>query len=161
MRDELRMQNGEETAACGDSIDPQRHQFIGCAQEHIEHAIGVRFQDAIRCGAAHYGVLYRKPPSRRTADIARQALEAGVEHHDANADAVHWLAAMDLAYHTVSPSVIRAGRGLSSIQHIHYRDLVFCAISYPLWCIVAQRSPKRCVAIQQYDLRRECHRISF
>ncbi len=82
MRDELRMQDSEEAAARGDAIDAERDQLVGRPGEQVDHAVGIRFDDAVRRGAAHHGVLHGKPPARSVTDIAGQALKAGVEDHD-------------------------------------------------------------------------------
>ena len=98
MRDKLRMQDGEEAAARGDAIDAECHQFIGRAQEQVQHAIGIGLHNAIGCRAAHDGELHWKAPGRRKADVPWQALEPGVEHHDADADAMYRLPAMDFIW---------------------------------------------------------------
>jgi hypothetical protein len=103
VRDELRVQNGEKAAARGYAVDAKSHQFIGRAQEQVQHAVGVRLDDAVGCGAAHHGELHGKAPGGRIADVAWQALKSRIQHHDADADAVYRLAAMEPG-HRASPS---------------------------------------------------------
>ncbi len=71
----LWLDGGEEAAARGDGFDPERHQFVDGAAEHVERGLGIAFDDVVAGRTLRAtATLHREAPGERIGDVAWQAL---------------------------------------------------------------------------------------